>query len=653
MTEEPRDRTDAGTDAAQSAVWHPKFGFGLFDAKERASIPPSAVAVDFGPHWERQLVAVEPEPLSCAPTPAAVKLETMQIGPWAVFEAQPDPARVGARSPVSGDEKLKAALASWDDAVGWIERGWDCIDEYLLDVSVRVSLQRAMGALAAGRGRLQPEWVAQMHAADRRFLAATVGSALCVWHSGQPYQHVGGYTCFPHLQWYDADIFWYLYRWPPDTDVDIHSGDALAYWRLHGGLDFRSMTKEELSAQVRAEVERADRWLQSRKLRVRPPEAPKSTSGAPPRAPCALSNLAVGQQVFHWKFGRGQVLGVEWVRGKEKARVDFGAHGIRWMDVEIARLVDPDARAASSVGAAWKDLVDESRPLVPLGREPWAAWFGPALAADDAVLRATLTEAFQSVQPYPVGGPPAEPGWPEVTVLLSPATARRERMVLAGLVALLTDRGEGAFAMLPQYTDWSRVHVVMPRHIRTCARRIEALVEGDLRFGDDVLPIAFGLPTFVIGCSDLRPGAEVSVALTALAFECEPAPVDPIHAQHPSEMVEAIRRSGMELDLDADGAAIYQVKGVSVWLADPGRGDIVEFRGRVQRVEKITLPPGRRAAWKLLLRAWRAAAGDWLLDLVFEAYVWPDAQEPAVGSDVQGRAWLVGECLGPVPVRTR
>jgi hypothetical protein len=86
---------------------------------------------------------------------------------------------------------------------------------------------------------------------------------------------------------------------------------------------------------------------------------------------------------------------------------------------------------------------------------------------------------------------------------------------------------------------------------------------------------------------------------------------------------------------------------MSVWLPQADRSDRVQFRGRVVAAQRIFLPPRQRPAWKLRLRAWNAGGSDWLLDVVFEASVWAAIDEPLVGSDLEGFAWLLGECLGP------
>ncbi|MBE7417202.1 MAG: hypothetical protein HS128_05495 [Ideonella sp.] len=361
--------------------------------------------------------------------------------------------------------------------------------------------------------------------------------------------------------------------------------------------------------------------------------------------PTHLRNLAVGQSVRHGRFGIGKVVATGRIEDRETATVDFGRSGLRVLDVAAARLLDP---GASTQHPSWEDLVDETAALEPLGAEPWAAWFGPAVVDDAAAFRQALHRIEGDWRPYPVGriGGHAQ-GWPEVDVLLHPAAARRVDMVLAGVIILMTAAGPRSLIGLPFYNDWDHEYVVTPRRIRVCRNRIEAVVAADLHLGAETFPITFALPTFDIGRPFLAPDRPVAVALTALAFECEPAPSPTLRVRHDPSVVAAVRAAGGDLGVDDDGLSSFSIAGMSAWLPDAGRGDLVDFRGQVAAVQTIALPPGQRPAWRLRLRAWRAADADGLLDVVFEASVWPMAEGPAVGSDVQGRAWLVGEVLGP------
>ncbi len=254
---------------------------------------------------------------------------------------------------------------------------------------------------------------------------------------------------------------------------------------------------------------------------------------------------------------------------------------------------------------------------------------------------------------YPVagfGGAPCD--WPEVTPLMLAASSAGREMEMACIMVLHAPSAPRPWVAVPFYNDWGHTHTVVPRRIRACGARVEVMVEADLAVGSELLPIGFSLPTFWLCRSVLAAESSLCVALTALAFECEPAPPQTVRVRHEPRMLEALRRHEVELPVAADGLMEYRLDGMSAWLKIGDREDIVEFRGRVLDAQEIVLPPGRRAAWKLSLRAWRTEQADWALDVVFDASVWPSAEAPAAGTDVMGRAWLQGECLGlePVPV---
>ncbi len=366
-------------------------------------------------------------------------------------------------------------------------------------------------------------------------------------------------------------------------------------------------------------------------------------------APGFLQGLVLGQLVHHWQFGQGQVLRSDLVDGHETAWIDFGPRGVLTLRVRNARLIDPTAPPSARPRPGWEHLVDEAAPLHPAGRDPWVAWFGSAVVTDDAAFGGMLNEINGDLAVYPVGRyGAAAVGWPDVTVLIHPApTHNRLRWPAAGVVVLSTAQGTCHLLALPLYSDWGHLHHVTPCRIRVCAGRVEAVVEADLHLGEETLPVAFAMPTFELGRVFLRQGQPVAVALTALAMACRPSAAQTFQLQHGREAKDALHRAGAQLICDPDGRSTYSTDGMSAWLPHADRPSFVDFRGRVVAVHAITLPPRSRAAWKLRLRAWNASGADWLLDVVFEASVWPVNSEPVVGSDVEGVAWLVGECLGP------
>jgi DNA helicase-2/ATP-dependent DNA helicase PcrA len=52
--------------------------------------------------------------------------------------------------------------------------------------------------------------------------------------------------------------------------------------------------------------------------------------------------FAIGQNVFHTKFGEGRVTGLEGVDADARAQVNFKRHGIKWLQLSIAKLAAID-----------------------------------------------------------------------------------------------------------------------------------------------------------------------------------------------------------------------------------------------------------------------------------------------------------------------
>lgn len=367
--------------------------------------------------------------------------------------------------------------------------------------------------------------------------------------------------------------------------------------------------------------------------------------------PGYLQGLALGQLVHHWMFGQGQVLRSYQVDGVERAWIDFGPRGVCLLRVDQdTRLVDPAAAPADRPRAAWEDLLDESTPLAPLGLAPWVAWLGRAVVDDRAVFRAALSEfKLSQLGAYPVMRlDAAPPGWPEVEVLIYPPVLDRLAKVHAGVIVLSAPQGQRPYEAWPFYSDWSHPHHVAPHCIRVCKDRVEAVVDADLLVGDASFPVTFALPTFDRGRQFLRGGVPVKVTLAALAYECRPSPAQTFTVQHDQQTIDALLRFGVDPVSAPDGSTLYSTEGMTWWSPLERRSDLVRFRGRVVQARQISLPPHQRDGWHLRLRISCLGSGEWLLDVVFEASVWEADDAPAIGSDVDGYAWLVGECLGSV-----
>ncbi len=61
---------------------------------------------------------------------------------------------------------------------------------------------------------------------------------------------------------------------------------------------------------------------------------------APPRSGYPFT---IGQQVFHTKFGEGRVVGLEGLDLEARAQVNFKRHGLKWLQLSIAKLTAIDA----------------------------------------------------------------------------------------------------------------------------------------------------------------------------------------------------------------------------------------------------------------------------------------------------------------------
>jgi DNA helicase-2/ATP-dependent DNA helicase PcrA len=67
--------------------------------------------------------------------------------------------------------------------------------------------------------------------------------------------------------------------------------------------------------------------------RVESPAPPAFVSKAAP-----AHGLRSGQGVFHNKFGEGVIITLEGVGDDARAQVNFGRHGMKWLQLSIAKL---------------------------------------------------------------------------------------------------------------------------------------------------------------------------------------------------------------------------------------------------------------------------------------------------------------------------
>jgi DNA helicase-2/ATP-dependent DNA helicase PcrA len=50
----------------------------------------------------------------------------------------------------------------------------------------------------------------------------------------------------------------------------------------------------------------------------------------------------VGQQVFHTKFGEGRITALEGLEADARAQINFKRHGVKWLQLSIAKLAAID-----------------------------------------------------------------------------------------------------------------------------------------------------------------------------------------------------------------------------------------------------------------------------------------------------------------------
>ncbi|MDD2700059.1 MAG: hypothetical protein PHH36_02360 [Sideroxydans sp.] len=94
---------------------------------------------------------------------------------------------------------LDEAISRWEQSVHSIAAGFDCSEEYTLDLSERECLQETLNSFEA-QGLAVPDVIrARIEAADRRFVELTYEVEHDVWGSSRRY---------------DKEAFWYYYRWP-------------------------------------------------------------------------------------------------------------------------------------------------------------------------------------------------------------------------------------------------------------------------------------------------------------------------------------------------------------------------------------------------------------------------------------------------------
>jgi hypothetical protein len=98
--------------------------------------------------------------------------------------------------------EIEKAIASWEEAVSWIEKGWDGEDEYASDVATRHIVFKL---LDISNESLPAVLQARLDAADARYRAATVDD----W----------SFASCSHISEPDQHQHWYWFRRPAEASL--------------------------------------------------------------------------------------------------------------------------------------------------------------------------------------------------------------------------------------------------------------------------------------------------------------------------------------------------------------------------------------------------------------------------------------------------
>lgn len=99
-------------------------------------------------------------------------------------------------------ENIEKAIANWEESVSSIEKGWDCEEEYICDVTARHAIFQL---LENNNVSLAAELQVRLDAADARYRAATVDD----WP----------FTSCRHINDLDQQQHWYWFRRPEEASI--------------------------------------------------------------------------------------------------------------------------------------------------------------------------------------------------------------------------------------------------------------------------------------------------------------------------------------------------------------------------------------------------------------------------------------------------
>jgi hypothetical protein len=98
--------------------------------------------------------------------------------------------------------EMEKAIANWEEAVSWIEEGWDGEDEYVSDVATRHTVFKLM---EVSNESLPTALQVRLDAADARYRAATVDD----WP----------FASCSHIGELDQQHHWYWFRRPVEASM--------------------------------------------------------------------------------------------------------------------------------------------------------------------------------------------------------------------------------------------------------------------------------------------------------------------------------------------------------------------------------------------------------------------------------------------------
>jgi hypothetical protein len=148
-------------------------------------------------------------------------------------------------------EDIEEAISAWEEAVEWIVKGWDCIEEYTHDASYREDLEILVTSFERDNA-LPHELTSRIRAADAKFKKATIESKLCVWHCGPQFAACPNGSVDLCFKEYSPIFQWYFFRWQPDCPYSFREHDSISYQKKYYGMDFGgAMTEDELKEVAR------------------------------------------------------------------------------------------------------------------------------------------------------------------------------------------------------------------------------------------------------------------------------------------------------------------------------------------------------------------------------------------------------------------